>query len=50
MSLLLFLEEYELKIIKLRLEKELKKIGFYCLLEVVIWNEGLVNKEVIEIR
>ena len=50
MSLLLFLEEYESKTIKLRLEKELKKIGFYHPLEVVIRNEGLVNKEATEIR
>ena len=50
MSLLLFLEEYESKTIKLRLEKELKKIGFYRPLEVVIRNEVLVNKEATEIR
>ena len=50
MSLLLFLEDYESKTIKFRLEKELKKIGFNDQLEVVIQNEELVNKEATEIR
>ena len=50
MSLLLFLEDYESKTIKFRLEKEFKQIGFNDQLEVVIQNEELVNKEATEIR
>lgn len=50
MSLLVFLEDYQSKTIKFRLEEELKKIGFNDQLEVVIRNKEEVNKRATEIR
>ena len=49
-SFLVFLEDFETKTVKFRLEEEFKKIGFESELDVIIRNEEEVHEQAKQIR